>query len=1138
MNKVRLLKPLLFIYLLLITVFTAHSQILSEGFEGGTVPPAGWLNDHTVGTDPEAIWEYATTGADGGDDANFDPFTVDPHTGTGMAQFRSYDFTFGEGATLTTPAVDLSTPGAKLVTFWMYRDNGYSNRADSIAVYINTSTGLTGATLMGVVHRFTGLSPVVTGANGWYQYSFVVPPGFTSSTNYVIFEAISDFGNNMFIDDITVEEFGSCSGMPSAGTITGPAEACSGSQVTLENTGATSADGITYQWQSSPTGNANSWSNIAGQTSAATATTTQTAATYYRLLVTCTNSSMYDSSNVVQVGIKPLNQCYCKPPDVTLHSFVNDYITNVIIQGTTFNASAVATDPLTGYTYTPPTPANNTGDLTQVVTYTINVTVQDDPIQVSCWIDFNNNGTFEDNEYADLPVNGTLASGTISVPGNAVVAQTGFRVRARAANFDNTGDCEAFGSGETEDYLINITPNIALNGALVDIIPPVTGCNASNNVVVKLRNNGNQNIAANAATVALYVTGANPQGPITQTNAAELLPGDTATLTFAGSFTNSGTNVDSAIIQTLAGDIEPSDNVIVTEHITLPAAVNAPYAEDFEGSVPGWTVSQLAGSGLWGLADSVTYPDYDPSYALLPRSGSSLALFDSYNFDAGTISRASSNCINIPADANSGCGYVVGFYFSQDAQYLALQDSVVVSASSDGGNTYTRLGVVKRLDSTLSPTQAQVAYSFPEWKLYTFDVAQYAGSTVQFALDAYGNFGNQMGIDSFFVGPKTAGTNIALAGGQETGSTLSPALTACSDANGWTYYADGNSSRYLFGVQWDPSNTGANAAAKAQATARITVDRKWYSAENPSLQLATYTMQRYWDIDLNGAVMTGPVNVRFFYSQRELDSIITAKNNFIAANGGNDEGFWWFKTNAGEFIPSPASVTPENVQNSMILENVNTTNATINGVLYAQFNEITSFSGGTAASGVGPDNPLPVGLLSFNAQRNARVNLLNWSTTQEINTDRFIVERGTDGRNFTAIGEVTAAGNSAANINYSFIDYTPVMGINFYRLKVVERNGSTKYSAIKSVRNEGTADIAIYPNPVKDMMMVNITSERMDRAVITITDMNGKLVQVRNTAISEGSNYINVNTAAMAKGTYILKVQLNEDMIVRKVNKL
>ncbi len=1137
MNKIHLHKQLLLILFLFFAGFTAQSQLLTEGFESDTIAPAGWQNIHTAGDDPDALWELATTGADGGQDANGAPFTVDPHSGAGMAQFRSYDFLWDNASALTSSSVDLTTPGTKIVSFWMYRDNAYPNSADSVSVYINTTVDLTGASLVGVVHRFKGLSPIVTGADGWYRYSFVIPGGFNTATNYFTFLAVSDYGNNMFIDDITVEEFGACTGMPSAGIITGPLNVCSGTQVILENTGATDADGMTYQWQSSPTGSG-SWSNISGQTTASLATTSQTAVTYYRLLATCTNSSMYDSSNVVQVDVKPTNECYCKPPDAELHSFINDYITNVTIQGTTFNASATVADPITGYTFTPATPANNTADLTQVTAYSISVTVQDDPIQVSCWIDFNNNGTFDDNEFADLPVNGTLASGTINIPADAVLALTGFRVRARAANFDNTGDCETFGSGETEDYLVTITANTALNGALVDIIPPIPGCNVSGDVVVKLRNSGNVNIAANAATIALYVQGANPQGPLTQTNAAEILPGDTATLTFTPAFPIAGANLDSAIIQTLTGDVNAADDVIVTEHITLPPAVNAPYAEDFEGSVPGWTVSQLSGAGVWGVGDSVNYPAYTPAYELAPKSGSTLALFDSYFFADGTISRARSNCIVIPADGNTGCGYVVGFYFTQDAQYPLNQDSVVISASSDGGYTFTRLGVVKRLDSTISPTQAQAPTSIPEWRLYTFNVGQYAGSTVQFALDAYSSYGNPMAIDSFFVGPKTTASNIALAGGQETGAGLAPALTACTDADGWTYYSDANSSRYLFGIQWDPTNTGANAAAKAQATAKITVDRKWFAAENPALQLATYTMQRYWDVNLNGALMTGPANVRFFYSQRELDSIIVAKNNFLTANGGNDEGFWWFKTISGEFVPSSTSVTPENVQNSLILEDANTSNATINGILYAQFNGVTSFSGGTAASGVGPSDPVPVGLLSFNAQRSAKVNLLNWTTTQEINSGSFIIERSTDGRNFVPVGEVTAAGNSTININYSFIDNTPARGINFYRLKVVERNGSSRYSAVRSVRNEGTADIAVYPNPVRDMMMVNITSDRTDRAIITITDMNGKVLQVKNTAITEGINYININTAVMAKGTYVLKIQLNEDMIVRKINKL
>lgn len=1133
-----LLKQLLFIPMLLLAGLTGKSQLFSESFDGATFPPAGWLSNHTAGVDPTALWERAIAGADGGDDGNLDPFTVDPHSGAGMIQFRSYDFADGEGATLVSPAINLSAALPQIVSFWMYRDDGYSDE-DSVSVYISTSQNGVGA-FLGKVQRYLGNAPVESGTPGWYKYSFAIPVSFNTASNYLRFSAVGSFGNNMFVDDITVENnpVGLCSGAPLAGTISGPAGACPGNGFNLTGAGATVAPGINYAWQSA-TAAGGPWTNIAGQNDPAVATgIVQNSSTYYRLVDTCTASGQFDSSNVLLVGINPPAQCYCQPPTTTLHSFVDEYISNVSIQGTTLNSSN-GTDPVTGYTNVAPTPGSNTADLSQVTAYTISATVANDPGQVSGWIDFNGDGNFDPIEFFDFTISGTIATATVAVPATATPGPTGFRIRARFSTFSDADGCSTFGSGETEDYVVNIIANnSAVNASLVDIIPPVTGCNAGNNVIVKLKNTGAVNIAAGAATVALYTTGANVQGPLTQSNPSLLLPGDTATLTFAASFPVDGTNVDSAFIQSLAGDAIAADDTLITSHISLPVPANAPYAEDFEGNVPGWTVSQLSGTGNWGLASTVDYPDYAPAFSLNPKSGGSVAVFDSYTFSAGTVGRLSSNCINIPANANDNCGYVVGFYFTQDAQYPALQDSMVVSVSADGGNTFTRLGVVKRLDSALSPTLEQGSASTPEWKLYSFNIGNFAGQTVQFAFDAFGNFGNRMGLDSFFVGPKNVNGNVALAGAQETGATLFPSLTQCTDANGWTYYSDNNSARYLFGIQWDPSGTGANATAKAQATAKITVDRKWYGAEDIGLKMATYTMQRYWDVNLNGASLSTPVNVRFFYSQREFDSIIAAKNNFIADNpGAVDEGFKWFKTVSGEFIPSPASVNYDSVVNDLELQDVNTAGATINGVLYAQFNGITSFSGGTAASGAGPTTPLPVGLLTFNAQRTGRVNKITWSTSQEINTRSFLVQHSTDGRNFTTLGEVAAAGNSANTLAYSYFDNTPVRGVNFYRLKVIDNGGHEKFSAVRNVRNEGTADIAIYPNPVRANMMVNITSDKLDKALISITDMNGKMLYSKAMSIAEGMNYVSVNTAAMSAGTYVIKIQLNDDLVVRKFNK-
>ncbi|MBL0355983.1 MAG: T9SS type A sorting domain-containing protein [Chitinophagaceae bacterium] len=1138
MHKTTLLKQLLITPILILIGLAGKSQVFSESFDSPTFPPTGWVNAHTVGSDPLAVWEGAVAGAAGGDDALGDPFTVDPHSGAGMVEFRSYDFSAGNGASLASPVINLSSLNPQIVSFWIFREDGYTN-LDSVSVYINTVQSLTGAAFLGKVNRYISADPVEAGPNGWYKYSFPIPVNFNTATNYIILSVVGEFGNNTFIDDVTVSDnpVGLCSGTPTAGVISGQAGACSGSAFTLTNTGASVAPGIIYAWQSSANAGG-PWANIPGQTNPASASVSQTVATYYRFVDTCTVSNLSDISNVIQVTMNSLVQCYCQPPAVTLHSFVDDYITNVTISGTTMNSSN-GTDALTGYTNVPPTPANNTADLQQITVYTVTATVVNDPGQVSGWVDFNNNGTFDAAEFFDFTVSGTTATGSIAVPANAVAGLTGFRIRARFSTFTSADACGTFGSGETEDYVVTIVASTALNASLVDIITPAASCNATNNVIVKLKNTGNQNIGAGAATVALYVTGANPQGPLTQTNASLLLPGDTATLTFACSFPVEGTNIDSAFIQSLAGDNVQADDSLLTGHITLPPAVNTPFAEDFEGSVPGWTVSQVAGSGNWGLSSTVDYPDLSPAFALDPKSGATLALFDSYNFSAGTVSRLSSNCINIPANANDNCGYVVGFYFTQDAQYTSLQDSMVVSISADGGNTFTRLGVVKRVDTTLSPTTAQVTSSFPEWKLYTFNVGSYAGQTVQFAFDAVGNFGNQMGMDSFFVGPKTVAGNAALAGGQESGVNLAPSLTQCTDANGWTYYSDANSARYLFGIQWDPASTGANTTAKAQATAKITVDRKWYSAENAGLKMATYTMQRYWDVDLNGASLTAPVNVRFFYSQRELDSINVAKNAFIAANpGAFDEGFYWFKTGSGAFVPSPTSVTYDSVENDVVLQNVNTTNATINGILYAQFNGVSSFSGGTATSGASPSLPLAVGLISFNAQRTGAVNRITWTTSQEINTRLFVIERSTDGSNFSPIGELAAAAGSTNNLNYYFIDNTPVRGINFYRLKIIDQSNNEKFSVVRNVRNEGTADIAIYPNPVRDKIQVNITSDKLDKAAISITDMNGRIVYTKTMSVNEGINYINVNTANFSTGTYVMKIGLNEDMVVRKFNKL
>lgn len=191
------------LFLGFITLFITgfiQAQVLTQSFDDTTFPPTGWTNVQVAGTGTTSTWNQTATGTYP---------TCTPHTGAGMARYNSFSFSSGKMADLSTSILDLTTGGPHRITFWMYRDNGYLSNADMVEVYVNTSQASSGGTLVGTVNRSINLSPVVS-ATGWYQYIFNIPATFNSATNYVIFKAISAYGNNMFIDDVVVESSPAC----------------------------------------------------------------------------------------------------------------------------------------------------------------------------------------------------------------------------------------------------------------------------------------------------------------------------------------------------------------------------------------------------------------------------------------------------------------------------------------------------------------------------------------------------------------------------------------------------------------------------------------------------------------------------------------------------------------------------------------------------------------------------------------------------------------------------------------------------------------------------------------------------------------------------------------------------------------
>ena len=176
----------------------------------------------------------------------------------------------------------------------------------------------------------------------------------------------------------------------------------------------------------------------------------------------------------------------------------------------------------------------------------------------------------------------------------------------------------------------------------------------------------------------------------------------------------------------------------------------------------------------------------------------------------------------------------------------------------------------------------------------------------------------------------------------------------------------------------------------------------------------------------------------------------------------------------------------------------------------------------------------PLKLISFTAKKEGKTNLLNWTSANEVNVDRFEVERSLDGRDFGMIGKIKAGLN-----NYSFRDNNPLKATNYYRLKMVDKDGQFAYSPVRMLNNSGSFFVSIYPNPAKDNLQVQVDSYKKTTLQIQVLSADGKVLLSNNTTTIEGSILRSINISSLQKGNYYLKATTAEkDEQVVKFEKL
>ena len=184
------------------------------------------------------------------------------------------------------------------------------------------------------------------------------------------------------------------------------------------------------------------------------------------------------------------------------------------------------------------------------------------------------------------------------------------------------------------------------------------------------------------------------------------------------------------------------------------------------------------------------------------------------------------------------------------------------------------------------------------------------------------------------------------------------------------------------------------------------------------------------------------------------------------------------------------------------------------------------------------DVALPVQFTSFNAIKSNNTVVLNWATANEMNNDRFEIEKSSDNKNFVAIGDVKGAGNSSLTLNYTFTDMNLLNGTSYYRLKQIDLDGNTNFSKTLIVTNTVAKNIStMLPNPFSNELNIHVNSSVNTPATIELIDMLGKIHYSGVELFTSGDNKININTQQLNNGIYFVRVNINGEVTTQKIIK-
>lgn len=170
---------------------------------------------------------------------------------------------------------------------------------------------------------------------------------------------------------------------------------------------------------------------------------------------------------------------------------------------------------------------------------------------------------------------------------------------------------------------------------------------------------------------------------------------------------------------------------------------------------------------------------------------------------------------------------------------------------------------------------------------------------------------------------------------------------------------------------------------------------------------------------------------------------------------------------------------------------------------------------------------LPLRLVNFDVTKTAGSDVqVTWITASELNVSGYEIESSVNGNDFYKIGSLPAKGNNVP-VQYNFHEAgTNRTGFRFYRLKMIDKDGSFTYSIIKSLRfaDLKTGVVTIFPNPAGNTINVSVNAADEESIAVKVINMQGQQVMQNTRLVNKGMNTIAEDIRGLSKGTYMLNI--------------